>query len=80
MADEEFDAPMSDVRLELDVAKLQRYLDSTVPELGSSSNLRIKQFGALRNPPLAPPGGAAADRLSAGRRAGHVQSDLPHVV
>ena len=40
MADEEFDAPMSDVRLELDVAKLQRYLDSTVPELGSSSNLR----------------------------------------
>ena len=46
MADEEFDAPMSDVRLELDVAKLQRYLDSTVPELGSSSNLRIKQFGA----------------------------------
>ena len=57
MADEEFDAPMSDVRLELDVAKLQRYLDSTVPELGSSSNLRIKQFGALRNPPLAPPPG-----------------------
>jgi aminoglycoside phosphotransferase (APT) family kinase protein len=42
---DDIDAPLSDVRLEIDVDKLHRYLAATMPELASSGNLRVKQFG-----------------------------------
>ena len=45
MGDSDFDAPLTDVRLEVDVEKLERYLCGAVPELANASNLRIKQFG-----------------------------------
>ena len=45
MGDSDFDAPLTDVRLEVDVEKLERYLSGAVPELANASNLRIKQFG-----------------------------------
>ena len=45
MADSDFDAPLTDVRLEVDVSKLERYLSGAVPELAGAGNLRIKQFG-----------------------------------
>ena len=65
MGDSDFDAPLTDVRLEVDVAKLERYLASTVPDLASAGNLRIRQFGAHRRqlrPPCAssPPEPSAA--------------------
>jgi aminoglycoside phosphotransferase (APT) family kinase protein len=41
---DDIDAPLSDVRLEVDMDKLTRYLTGTVPELASAGNLRVKQF------------------------------------
>ena len=41
---DDIDAPLSDVRLEIDIDRLVRYLAGTVPELASAGNLRVKQF------------------------------------